>query len=182
METIPPGVASRSASGRKKQRYFHDFFNYAGLHRSVWLYATPRSYVADISGGTAFDPGTGTGQVSYRIEAAGAGATSVRLRGAEGTGAAQGAGAGGGRAAAPGRPGSARRAGVSGWPSPGRTGVLRARGRGGRGRLDRRPPPLTWPRSASSSRGTATIPASSPGRSPTSGTPPSPPPGTILRR
>src|SRR5258708_37979911 len=95
METIPPGVASRSASGRKKQRYFHDFFNYAGLHRSVWLYATPRSYVADISVGTAFDPGTGTGQVSYRIEAAGAGATSVRLRDAKGAGVAQGPGAGG---------------------------------------------------------------------------------------
>ena len=38
METIPPGVVSRGAGGRKRQRYFHDFFNYAGLHRSVWLY------------------------------------------------------------------------------------------------------------------------------------------------
>ena len=27
------------------QQYFHDFFNYAGLHRSVWLHATPRTHV-----------------------------------------------------------------------------------------------------------------------------------------
>ncbi len=35
METIPPGVVSHGAGGRKRQRYFHEFFNYAGLHRSV---------------------------------------------------------------------------------------------------------------------------------------------------
>ena len=46
MATIPPGVISRTAEGRRKQRYFHDFFNYAGLHRPVWLYSTPRSHVA----------------------------------------------------------------------------------------------------------------------------------------
>ena len=71
MATIPPGVTSRGASGQQRQRYFHDFFNYAGLHRSVWLYATPRHFVADISVRTAFDPGTGTGRVSYQARGGG---------------------------------------------------------------------------------------------------------------
>ena len=84
METIPPGVVSHGAGGRKRQRYFHDFFNYAGLHRSVWLYATPPSGVADVSVATAFDPATGTGKVRWRAETAGAGDTSVSLRDADG--------------------------------------------------------------------------------------------------
>src|SRR5258708_39863482 len=56
MGTIPPGVASRSASGRGKQRYLNDFFNYARLHRPVWLYAHPRTSVADRSAVTAPAP------------------------------------------------------------------------------------------------------------------------------
>ncbi|WP_307930519.1 sugar-binding domain-containing protein [Shigella flexneri] len=28
-------------NGKKKQSYFHGFFNYAGIHRSVMLYTTP---------------------------------------------------------------------------------------------------------------------------------------------
>lgn len=38
-QTIPPGVVQDTPHGRR-QRYFHDFFNYSGLHRSVWLYTT----------------------------------------------------------------------------------------------------------------------------------------------
>jgi beta-glucuronidase len=95
MATIPPGVISVSASGRRKQRYFHDFFNYAGLHRPVWLYSTPRSYVADLSVTTAFDPRTGTGRVSYHAVVAGTGATSAVLRDAAGAAVAHGAGADG---------------------------------------------------------------------------------------
>ena len=42
-QTIPPGVVEDTPHG-PRQRYWHDFFNYAGLHRSVWLYATdPRT-------------------------------------------------------------------------------------------------------------------------------------------
>jgi beta-glucuronidase len=92
MATIPPGVISVSAGGRRKQRYFHDFFNYAGLHRPVWLYSTPRSYVADLSVITAFDPQTRTGRVSYRAIVVGAGATSAVLRDAAGETVAGGAG------------------------------------------------------------------------------------------
>jgi beta-glucuronidase len=93
MATIPPGVVSSGpsgAAGAPRQRYFHDFFNYAGLHRSVWLYATPRSYIAGISAVPGFDPPTGAGRLSYHVEAAdeagsyGAPLTSVVLRDAAG--------------------------------------------------------------------------------------------------
>ena len=36
-QSIPPGVVNDHADGGRRQHYFHDFFNYAGLHRSVWL-------------------------------------------------------------------------------------------------------------------------------------------------
>ncbi len=90
MATIPPGVVSSGPGGAKRQRYFHDFFNYAGLHRSVWLYSTPRSYIAGLSVVTGFDPATGAGRVSYQVEVAddagayGAPLTSVVLRDAAG--------------------------------------------------------------------------------------------------
>jgi beta-glucuronidase len=96
MATIPPGVVSVSEGGGKKQRYFHDFYNYAGLHRAVWLYSTPRSYVADVSVVTAFDPGTGAGRVAYEADAVGPGATSAVLRDADGEVVAGGAGPAGG--------------------------------------------------------------------------------------
>ena len=95
MATIPPGVISVSASGRRKQRCFHDFFNYAGLHRPVWLYSTPRSYVAGLSVITAVDPRTGAGRVSYHAVVAGTGPTSAVLRDAAGEAVADGAGADG---------------------------------------------------------------------------------------
>ena len=92
MATIPPGVTSKSTSGRKKLRYFHDFFNYAGLHRSVWLYSTPRSYIADLTVGTTFDPGTSAGQVTYHLDVTGAGPATVALRDAAGAVVAEGTG------------------------------------------------------------------------------------------
>ena len=92
MATIPPGVASVSAAGQTRLRYFHDFFNYAGLHRSVWLYSTPRSYIAGLAVGTAYDPATSAGQVTYRADVAGTGPTSVLLRDAAGAVVTEGTG------------------------------------------------------------------------------------------
>ncbi|CAB5632711.1 beta-glucuronidase [Citrobacter werkmanii] len=48
-QTIPPGIVTCDDNGKKQQSYFHDFFNYAGIHRSVMLYTTPRSFVEDIT-------------------------------------------------------------------------------------------------------------------------------------
>lgn len=88
MATIPPGVISASAGGQRAQRYFHDFFNYAGLHRSVWLYATPPAFIDAIAVSTGFRPATGAGRVRYHVGTAGAplpaSQTSVVLRDASG--------------------------------------------------------------------------------------------------
>ncbi len=48
-QTLPPGVVATNEAGEKRQYYFHDFFNYAGIHRSVELYTTPLQYVQDVT-------------------------------------------------------------------------------------------------------------------------------------
>jgi beta-glucuronidase len=67
-QSIPPGYVEETPDG-PRQRYFHDFFNYAGIHRSVWLYTTPRVHVRDITVVTRLDGSTGT--VTYEIETGG---------------------------------------------------------------------------------------------------------------
>ncbi|TDZ19340.1 Beta-glucuronidase [Colletotrichum orbiculare MAFF 240422] len=48
-ETIPPGRIETLDSGKRKQHYQHDFFNYAGLARSVSLCAVPVVSIKDIT-------------------------------------------------------------------------------------------------------------------------------------
>jgi beta-glucuronidase len=88
-ETIPPGIVVDTPRGRR-QKYMHDFFNYAGLHRPVWLYATPRTYVDGLRVTTGVADPLGApvlASVTYRAEIAGDRAVSVRatLLDAEGT-------------------------------------------------------------------------------------------------
>jgi beta-glucuronidase len=64
-ESIPPGYVEQLDDGRRVQQYFHDFFNYAGLHRSAWLYATPRTYLSDVTI-TTTEIDDATGVVAYR--------------------------------------------------------------------------------------------------------------------
>ena len=101
-DTIPPGVIVEGRHGRQ-QKYMHDFFNYAGLHRSVWLYSTPPTYVEDITvvPGVIGDP-TGepvVGTVGYAVVVAGRDAAAtpvrVRLRDRDGTVVADATGASG---------------------------------------------------------------------------------------
>jgi beta-glucuronidase len=47
--TQPPGHLEILPDGRRIQRYGHDFFNYAGLHRSVWLISRPAVHISDIT-------------------------------------------------------------------------------------------------------------------------------------
>ena len=91
-ESIPPGYIVESPGGRR-QRYFHDFFNYAGLHRSVWLYTTPVGRVQDIAVDT--DMAGARGIVRYRVDTVAANELEVRvaLRDAEGTRVAEAVGA-----------------------------------------------------------------------------------------
>lgn len=65
--TIPPGSIEVAASGRKIQRYLHDFYNYAGLARSVWLYSTPKQRIEDVTVST--DVKDSTGILSYTVKA-----------------------------------------------------------------------------------------------------------------
>lgn len=90
-QTIPAGVVEDTRSG-KHLRYWHDFFNYAGIHRPVWLYCTDRAHLTDLIVVTGLDGATGT--VEYRTEAAGADGVEVKvvLRDAEGAEVARGRG------------------------------------------------------------------------------------------
>lgn len=92
--TIPPGVVSVDDQGRPQQRYRHDFFNYAGLARSVRLYTTPADYIADIAVRTAVAHSRAV--VSYDVQLVGA-ARDVRvtLRDESGAVVAEGAGTSG---------------------------------------------------------------------------------------
>lgn len=91
-QSIPPGVIEQTPTG-PAQRYWHDFFNFAGIHRSVWLTATPQARVEDITVVTGFE-GT-IGSVDYRVEAADADGLEVAvvLRDAAGNEVAAGRGA-----------------------------------------------------------------------------------------
>jgi beta-glucuronidase len=91
-QSVPPGVVEDTAAG-PRQRYWHDFFNYAGLHRNVWLYATPAAHIADVTVVTRLDESAGV--VQYMIETIGAGsaAPQVVLRDADGVVVGRGRGA-----------------------------------------------------------------------------------------
>lgn len=75
--TIPPGYLEIEESGTH-QRYFHDFYNYAGLHRSVKLITRPAVSVSDVTITTDLD-----GTVHYDVVAEGAREVSVRVLDAE---------------------------------------------------------------------------------------------------
>jgi len=51
--SLPPGVAESTgempAYQRHHQRYFHDFYNFSGIHRSVYLYSTEMAAIEQIS-------------------------------------------------------------------------------------------------------------------------------------
>lgn len=83
-DTLPPGVIKQTPHGRR-QTYFHDFFNFAGLHRQVWLYATPKTRLDDVVVTTTIEGSTGV--VHYDTEVLGDAPHSVRvtLRDAAGT-------------------------------------------------------------------------------------------------
>ena len=82
-QSIPPGVVVHGEDG-PRQHYWHDFFNYAGLHRSVHLFATPTTYVADVTVVTEVADGVGT--VRYAVDVEGEAPHTVRavLRDADG--------------------------------------------------------------------------------------------------
>jgi beta-glucuronidase len=93
-QSIPPGVIEDTPAG-KRQRYWHDFFNYAGIHRTVWLYATDPAHLTDVTVVTDLDGSDGTVDYTVAAEAADDVETRVVLRDAEGSTAASSTGASG---------------------------------------------------------------------------------------
>jgi beta-glucuronidase len=82
--TVPPGYVDHTPDG-PRQRLLFDFYNYAGLHRTVWLYTTPLSYLADVTVVTGLDGGTGT--IRYEVDAEEAEGLEVRVSLADATSA-----------------------------------------------------------------------------------------------
>ncbi|KAH7114281.1 glycoside hydrolase superfamily [Dendryphion nanum] len=74
-ETIPPGTIETLADGRKKQRYLHDFFNYSGLSRSVWLYSVPSHYISDVTVTTELATDGSDGVIKYQSSLGGSSET-----------------------------------------------------------------------------------------------------------
>lgn len=58
-QSIPPGLVFPKADGTSVQTYYHDFFNYSGLHRSVWLHTTPTAHIDDVTVTTDLEGTTG---------------------------------------------------------------------------------------------------------------------------
>ena len=92
-ESIPPGYVDQDSDGRDVQHYFHDFYNYAGIHRSVSLYTRPAVAVQDVTIVTDIDGADGV--VRYDVVADGASSVSVRILDAFGTEVVSGEGASG---------------------------------------------------------------------------------------
>ncbi|MFF6804082.1 beta-glucuronidase [Streptomyces sp. NPDC012616] len=91
--TVPPGRITVTQDGRRTQTYHHDFFNYAGLARSVLLYSVPSVHIEDITVVTGLDTTTGT--VAYEVETSAAAAVRVRVLDAAGAEVAAADGASG---------------------------------------------------------------------------------------
>ncbi|KAM5228650.1 beta-glucuronidase [Ctenodactylus gundi] len=97
--TLPPGTILYKTDATKYPRgYFvqdthFDFFNYAGLHRSVLLYTTPTAYIDDITVTTGVDKDTGLVNYQVFIQGSEHFEVEVRLLNEEGKVVAQGTGA-----------------------------------------------------------------------------------------
>ena len=90
VETIPPGKI-RDQGGKRMQRYFHDFFNYSGLHRPVRLYTTPKEFIEDITVTTDYQGDQGS--VDYKVITNGSSRIKVALIDESGGIAGEGEGA-----------------------------------------------------------------------------------------
>lgn len=83
-QTLPPGEVeilddpSQYEKPKKVQRYFHDFYNYAGIHRPVKIYTTPKFYITDVSVNTQVQGEDGL--LYYQVQHEGEGHIRVEIR------------------------------------------------------------------------------------------------------
>ncbi|KAK1143559.1 hypothetical protein N8T08_006365, partial [Aspergillus melleus] len=68
LQTIPPGrIEVTEGLGKRVQSYQHDFYNYAGLARSVWLYSVPKDqFIRDVT--VVTDVEDGSGVLNYTVD------------------------------------------------------------------------------------------------------------------
>ncbi len=89
--TLPCGSVKTLRSGKKLAKPYFDFFNYAGIHRSVYLLELPEQGIADYS--VTYELEGGDAKVHYQVACAGEGQVRVSLYDAEGKQVAAGEGA-----------------------------------------------------------------------------------------
>uniref|UniRef100_A0A9J7Y7L9 Beta-glucuronidase n=1 Tax=Cyprinus carpio carpio TaxID=630221 RepID=A0A9J7Y7L9_CYPCA len=83
LETLPPGTIqymtdrSRYPAGYFVQNTNFDFFNYAGIHRPVLLYTTPKAHIDDITVETTFSDNIGL--VSFNVSVLGSSKAAVKV-------------------------------------------------------------------------------------------------------
>ncbi len=92
-ETVPPGRVVTKDDGTKVQTYLHDFYNYGGLARSIWIFSVPSVSVTDVTVKTDFVGSTG--KVSYQVETSASSDVRVSLFDEDGKEVASGNGANG---------------------------------------------------------------------------------------
>ncbi|WP_075736764.1 beta-glucuronidase [Streptomyces acidiscabies] len=78
--TVPPGRITVDHDGTRRQTYLHDFYNYAGLARSVWLHSVPATHITDVTVVTGLD-----GTVAYEVSTSESAEVRVRVLDADGT-------------------------------------------------------------------------------------------------
>ncbi len=98
--TLPPGKIVRAGSKRPgytgerlRQDYFHDFFNYAGIHRSVFALRLPRERIDGLRVKTSFSGNVG--QVDFEVALRGSGSLALVLFDRQGREVARASGASG---------------------------------------------------------------------------------------
>ncbi|XP_036381718.1 beta-glucuronidase [Megalops cyprinoides] len=83
LQTLPPGTIqymndpTKYPAGYFVQNTNFDFFNYAGIHRPVLLYTTPKAYIDDITVGTSFADNIGV--VNYQVSVLGSQNPTVKV-------------------------------------------------------------------------------------------------------
>jgi beta-glucuronidase len=93
-QTIPPGVIEDTPDG-KRQKYWHDFFNYAGIHRTVWLYSTGHAHLTDVTIVTGINGTDGSIEYTSKTQNAVGAEVKVILRDTNGVEVATGTGTSG---------------------------------------------------------------------------------------
>ena len=88
--SIPCGAVRTAADGSRRAQGYFDFFNYAGIHRSVWLVQLPEQAIQDYSVMCRLE--ADEAEIRYETDAEGDGSIRVELRDREGALVASGEG------------------------------------------------------------------------------------------